>query len=216
MIVSRRSTDLSPRIRRVRPHRAARPTILTRRRAPTLPQRHRGVHGSRCTHDDGHGARPRRRIVALAHPTENRHAPGPTPGRSRVRVQALVREDEPCPMHPPPRPPTSRPNARPLTAGRLERSPPARPTARPVHHRRAGGAGLPLWLPDGAVLREQLEAFIVALERAAGYQRVFSPVLGKRGLYERPACGGRRRTPVAECPRPRRPRAGGAVRGDHR
>lgn len=47
------------------------------------------------------------------------------------------------------------------------------------------GAGLPLWLPDGAVLREQLERFIVDLERHAGYQRVFSPVLGKRELYER-------------------------------
>jgi threonyl-tRNA synthetase len=47
------------------------------------------------------------------------------------------------------------------------------------------GAGLPLWLPGGAVVREQLERFIVDLERHAGYQRVFSPVLGKRELYER-------------------------------
>jgi threonyl-tRNA synthetase len=47
------------------------------------------------------------------------------------------------------------------------------------------GAGLPLWLPDGAVLREQLERFIVELERSAGGQRVYSPVLGKRELYER-------------------------------
>jgi threonyl-tRNA synthetase len=47
------------------------------------------------------------------------------------------------------------------------------------------GAGLPLWLPDGAVIREQLERFIVDVERAAGYQRVYSPVLGKRELYER-------------------------------
>lgn len=47
------------------------------------------------------------------------------------------------------------------------------------------GAGLPLWLPAGAVIREQLERFIVDVERAAGYQRVFSPVLGKRELYER-------------------------------
>jgi threonyl-tRNA synthetase len=47
------------------------------------------------------------------------------------------------------------------------------------------GAGLPLWLADGAVLREQLEQFIVELERGAGGQRVYSPVLGKRELYER-------------------------------
>jgi threonyl-tRNA synthetase len=50
---------------------------------------------------------------------------------------------------------------------------------------RLAGAGLPLWLPDGAVIREQLEQFVVQIERAAGYQRVYSPVLGKRELYER-------------------------------
>lgn len=38
---------------------------------------------------------------------------------------------------------------------------------------------------SGAVIREQLERYIVDLERDAGYQRVFSPVLGKRELYER-------------------------------
>lgn len=47
------------------------------------------------------------------------------------------------------------------------------------------GAGLPLWLPDGAVIREQIERFVVEIERAAGYRRVYSPVLGKRQLYER-------------------------------
>jgi threonyl-tRNA synthetase len=47
------------------------------------------------------------------------------------------------------------------------------------------GAGLPLWLPDGAIVREQLERFVVDLEQAAGYRRVYSPVLGKRELYER-------------------------------
>lgn len=66
-----------------------------------------------------------------------------------------------------------------------------------IDHRRLGrqldlfashelvGAGLPLWLPQGAAIREQLEQFVVELERDAGYQRVFSPVLGKRELYER-------------------------------
>ncbi|HSK91366.1 MAG TPA: threonine--tRNA ligase [Euzebyales bacterium] len=47
------------------------------------------------------------------------------------------------------------------------------------------GAGLPLWLAAGAAVREELERFVVELERAAGYQRVYSPVLGKRELYER-------------------------------
>jgi threonyl-tRNA synthetase len=67
----------------------------------------------------------------------------------------------------------------------------------PPDHRRLGrqldlfdshelvGAGLPLWLPDGAVVREQLERFVVELEHDAGYQRVYSPVLGKRELFER-------------------------------
>jgi threonyl-tRNA synthetase len=70
-------------------------------------------------------------------------------------------------------------------------------SADPPDHRRLGrqlnlfeshelvGAGLPLWLPDGAVVREELERFVVELERGAGYQRVFSPVLGKRELFER-------------------------------
>jgi threonyl-tRNA synthetase len=47
------------------------------------------------------------------------------------------------------------------------------------------GAGLPLWLPDGAVIREELQAFAKDLARADGCQSVYSPVLGKRALYER-------------------------------
>jgi threonyl-tRNA synthetase len=46
------------------------------------------------------------------------------------------------------------------------------------------GAGLPYWLPDGAVVRHQLEEYVRELERAAGYRHVYSPVLGKRELYE--------------------------------
>jgi threonyl-tRNA synthetase len=46
------------------------------------------------------------------------------------------------------------------------------------------GAGLPYWLPDGAVVRHELEEYIRAEERRAGYQHVYSPVLGKRELYE--------------------------------
>jgi threonyl-tRNA synthetase len=47
------------------------------------------------------------------------------------------------------------------------------------------GAGLPYWLPDGAVLRHELEEYVRDLERRAGYRHVYSPVLGKRELYER-------------------------------
>ncbi|WP_406402120.1 threonine--tRNA ligase [Streptomyces uncialis] len=46
------------------------------------------------------------------------------------------------------------------------------------------GAGLPYWLPDGATLRHTLEEYIRDAERRAGYQHVYSPVLGKRELYE--------------------------------
>jgi threonyl-tRNA synthetase len=46
------------------------------------------------------------------------------------------------------------------------------------------GAGLPYWLPAGAAIRHALEEFIRELERLAGYQHVYSPVLGKKELYE--------------------------------
>ncbi|MER6984401.1 threonine--tRNA ligase, partial [Streptomyces carpinensis] len=46
------------------------------------------------------------------------------------------------------------------------------------------GAGLPYWLPDGAVVRHALEEYVREAERAAGYRHVYSPVLGKRELYE--------------------------------
>lgn len=46
------------------------------------------------------------------------------------------------------------------------------------------GAGLPYWLPDGATVRHALEEYIRGVERRAGYRHVYSPVLGKRELYE--------------------------------
>ena len=46
------------------------------------------------------------------------------------------------------------------------------------------GAGLPYWLPDGALVRHSLEEYVRDLERRAGYRHVHSPVLGKRELYE--------------------------------
>ena len=46
------------------------------------------------------------------------------------------------------------------------------------------GSGLPYWLPAGAVVRHALEEYLRELEQRAGYQHVYSPVLGKRELYE--------------------------------
>jgi threonyl-tRNA synthetase len=47
------------------------------------------------------------------------------------------------------------------------------------------GAGLPLWLPDGAVIRDELQRLAKDLARADGCESVYSPVLGKRALFER-------------------------------
>ena len=49
----------------------------------------------------------------------------------------------------------------------------------------AVGAGLPLWLPKGATIRRILEDYIVAKERAQGYEHVYSPDLAKVDLYMR-------------------------------
>jgi len=46
------------------------------------------------------------------------------------------------------------------------------------------GTGLPLWLPNGAVIRRCLEEYITQEERRAGYQHVYSPHLGKQELYK--------------------------------
>ena len=47
------------------------------------------------------------------------------------------------------------------------------------------GAGLPLWLPNGVVIRDQLEEFVKELERRQGYQRVASPHLARESLYRK-------------------------------
>jgi threonyl-tRNA synthetase len=46
------------------------------------------------------------------------------------------------------------------------------------------GAGLPYWLPAGAIVRHTVEEYVRRLERKAGYQHVYSPIMGKRELYE--------------------------------
>src|SRR3954470_2539138 len=45
------------------------------------------------------------------------------------------------------------------------------------------GPGLPLWLPNGTVLRDELEKLAVELEFRHGYQRVATPVLAKTDLF---------------------------------
>lgn len=47
------------------------------------------------------------------------------------------------------------------------------------------GAGLPLWLPAGAVIRAELERFAKDLAHDDGCVDVYTPVLGKRELFER-------------------------------
>ncbi len=47
------------------------------------------------------------------------------------------------------------------------------------------GQGLPTLLPKGATIRRLLEDYVLGLERRAGYQHVYSPVLGKVDLYKR-------------------------------
>lgn len=47
------------------------------------------------------------------------------------------------------------------------------------------GSGLPLWLPDGAIIRNELQRLAKDLARGDGCVDVFSPVLGKVALFER-------------------------------
>jgi threonyl-tRNA synthetase len=47
------------------------------------------------------------------------------------------------------------------------------------------GSGLPFWLPAGAIIRRELETFVIGLERQHGYRHVNTPVMAKRELYER-------------------------------
>lgn len=47
------------------------------------------------------------------------------------------------------------------------------------------GAGLPLWLPKGMVLRQELEFLAQQEERRDGYQRIATPEITKEALYYR-------------------------------
>lgn len=46
------------------------------------------------------------------------------------------------------------------------------------------GAGMPLWLPNGAVIRKQLENYIYEKERNMGYEHVYTPCVGTVDLYK--------------------------------
>ena len=46
------------------------------------------------------------------------------------------------------------------------------------------GKGMPLWLPNGATIRKQLENYIYEKERNMGYQHVYTPCVGTVDLYK--------------------------------
>lgn len=46
------------------------------------------------------------------------------------------------------------------------------------------GAGLPLWLPKGAMLRDRLESFLRKVQKEYGYQQVMTPHIGNVNLYK--------------------------------
>jgi threonyl-tRNA synthetase len=45
------------------------------------------------------------------------------------------------------------------------------------------GAGLPLWLPNGTIIIEELEKLAKQTEEAAGYKRVVTPHIAKESMY---------------------------------
>jgi len=47
------------------------------------------------------------------------------------------------------------------------------------------GVGLPLWMPNGAIIRDELEQWAREVEFRAGYQRVSTPAITRAQLYHR-------------------------------
>jgi threonyl-tRNA synthetase len=45
------------------------------------------------------------------------------------------------------------------------------------------GKGLPLWMPNGTIVRDELEKLMIELEFKAGFKRVHTPELAKTSLY---------------------------------
>jgi threonyl-tRNA synthetase len=46
------------------------------------------------------------------------------------------------------------------------------------------GPGLPLWLPNGAILRDTLESFLKREQQKRGYLPIVTPHIGRKKLYE--------------------------------
>ena len=46
------------------------------------------------------------------------------------------------------------------------------------------GKGLPIWLPNGEILKNEIEKFANETEERYGYEKVTTPVLGKKELFE--------------------------------
>lgn len=46
------------------------------------------------------------------------------------------------------------------------------------------GKGMPMWLPNGALIRRQLENYIYEKEKKLGYQHVYTPCVGTVDLYK--------------------------------
>ena len=46
------------------------------------------------------------------------------------------------------------------------------------------GSGMPLWLPNGALIRHELENYIYQKEEAMGYNHVYTPCVGTVNLYK--------------------------------
>lgn len=46
------------------------------------------------------------------------------------------------------------------------------------------GAGMPLWLPNGARIRKELENYIYEKEQSLGYEHVYTPCVGTVNLYK--------------------------------
>lgn len=46
------------------------------------------------------------------------------------------------------------------------------------------GKGMPLWLPNGAIVRKELENYIYEKERKLGYKHVYTPCVGTVDLYK--------------------------------
>lgn len=46
------------------------------------------------------------------------------------------------------------------------------------------GSGMPLWLPNGAIIRKELENYIYQKEQSLGYHHVYTPCVGTVDLYK--------------------------------